>query len=212
MNGDTAGEAIAGAREALGRKFFPEEEKRLALFINDILEMGRKTHLVGRERIGANIIRQVADSAILLDFFERECAGKKRVADIGSGAGFPGMVWKILNPDLQVWLIERKGKLADFLSREKRRLRLEGVDIFREDALRLNLPPSGAVVSKAAGRLNKILPLAERLLEGGGFYITIKEPGWDRSEMPQREGVMVKIIEQEVGRGRGTVLIFRKGS
>jgi 16S rRNA (guanine527-N7)-methyltransferase len=56
---------------------------------------------------------------------------KSRLADVGSGAGFPGLALKLMCPDLQVTLIESNAKKAAFLAEVVRALNLSGVEIFR---------------------------------------------------------------------------------
>src|SRR5271156_4754662 len=54
-----------------------------------------------------------------------------RLADVGSGAGFPGVPLKLLIPTLDIVLIEPNAKKAAFLAEVVRELRLEGVEIYR---------------------------------------------------------------------------------
>jgi len=56
----------------------------------------------------------------------------RRVLDLGSGAGFPGVVWKILRPDLDITLVDSIRKRALFLESVVEALGLEGVGIVRE--------------------------------------------------------------------------------
>jgi 16S rRNA (guanine527-N7)-methyltransferase len=55
-----------------------------------------------------------------------------RLADLGSGAGFPGLPLKLACPDLEVTLIEANRKKATFLAEVCRRLDLSGVNILRD--------------------------------------------------------------------------------
>jgi len=57
--------------------------------------------------------------------------GKSRLADVGSGAGFPGLALKLLYPDSHVTLIESNAKKAAFLAEVTRTLELKDVEIFR---------------------------------------------------------------------------------
>jgi 16S rRNA (guanine527-N7)-methyltransferase len=57
--------------------------------------------------------------------------GKSRLADVGSGAGFPGLALKLMCHDLHVTLIESNAKKAAFLAEVVRTLNLKGVEIFR---------------------------------------------------------------------------------
>lgn len=54
-----------------------------------------------------------------------------RVADVGSGAGFPGLALRLVRPDLELLLIESNAKKAAFLSEVVRELKLNRVRVFR---------------------------------------------------------------------------------
>jgi 16S rRNA (guanine527-N7)-methyltransferase len=56
---------------------------------------------------------------------------KGRLADVGTGAGFPGLPLKLLVPSLDLVLIESNAKKASFLSECIRELNLTGVDVYR---------------------------------------------------------------------------------
>lgn len=56
---------------------------------------------------------------------------KGRLADVGSGAGFPGLALRLAVPNLQVTLIESNAKKAAFLSEVSRELRLDHVEVAR---------------------------------------------------------------------------------
>src|SRR5207244_13631657 len=56
---------------------------------------------------------------------------KGRLADVGSGAGFPGLALKIIRPELHVTLIEANAKKSAFLAEVVRDLGLIGVDVLR---------------------------------------------------------------------------------
>jgi 16S rRNA (guanine527-N7)-methyltransferase len=132
----------------------------------------------------------------------------RRVADIGSGAGFPGMVWKIARPGMEVVLFERKERLAVFLERTSRLLGLQGLEVRAEDAALS--PERGAfdvVTSKAAGRLGEILPVAGALLGPGGVYITAKGGGW-RPELEGARGFrLMGTASLRKGRGEAVALV-----
>ena len=78
---------------------------------------------------------------------------KGRLADVGSGAGFPGLPLKILRPDLQVLLIESNMKKAAFLAEVIRELGMGDTRIIvgRYEALGEELAPIDFVCSRAVG-------------------------------------------------------------
>ncbi len=77
-----------------------------------------------------------------------------RLADVGSGAGFPGLPLKILSPELQVLLIESNIKKASFLAEVIRELGLGGARIIvgRYEDLGEELAPLDFVCSRAVGK------------------------------------------------------------
>lgn len=93
-----------------------------------------------------------------------------RLADIGSGAGFPGIPMKILRPDLELFLVESNIKKGTFLAEIIRELELANtrVLISRYDELFEELAPLDFVCSRAVGEFGPFLEWAasERLSAG----------------------------------------------
>ncbi|HUO33914.1 MAG TPA: 16S rRNA (guanine(527)-N(7))-methyltransferase RsmG [Candidatus Acidoferrum sp.] len=113
------------------------------------------------------------------------------LADIGSGAGFPGLALKLASPETHVTLIEPNVKKSTFLSEAVRSLGLETTFVFRgrmED-LPSDRGPFEFMSVRALGSHFKILDLASRRLNGGGKVLlwlnaedarSISErPGWN---------------------------------
>ncbi len=91
-----------------------------------------------------------------------------RVADLGSGAGFPGVPIKIWDPNVALTLIESNQKKATFLRELARVLTLTDINI--QNARAETLPPStfDVVTLRAVERLPKVLPVAVTLLAPNG--------------------------------------------
>jgi 16S rRNA (guanine527-N7)-methyltransferase len=85
-----------------------------------------------------------------------------RLADIGSGAGFPGIPMKILRPELELVLVESNIKKGTFLAEVVRDLELENtrVLISRYEELSEELAPLDYVCSRALGEFGKFLDWA----------------------------------------------------
>jgi 16S rRNA (guanine527-N7)-methyltransferase len=162
-------------------------------------------HLTSRERMADAIAAQISDSMIML-----ELAGEGRsIADIGAGAGFPGIVWKLANPGWDVTMFERKERLASFLERTTAVLGMEGVSVRAEEATpQTEGGPFDVVASKAAGRLDEILPIAAGMLRRGGVYVTAKGGGRER-EMEGTTGFSPGgRVSLRGGRGEAISLLF----
>jgi len=85
-----------------------------------------------------------------------------RLADIGSGGGFPGLPLKILVPELEVFLVESNVKKATFLAEVIRDMRLEGARVLvsRYEELSEELTPLDFVCSRALGEFAAFLSWA----------------------------------------------------
>jgi len=85
-----------------------------------------------------------------------------RLADVGSGGGFPGLPLKIIRPDLQVFLVESNVKKATFLAETIRELELEGarVIVSRYEELSEEVAPLDVVCSRAVGEFRAFLAWA----------------------------------------------------
>jgi 16S rRNA (guanine527-N7)-methyltransferase len=96
-----------------------------------------------------------------------------RLADVGSGPGFPGLPLKILVPSLDLVLIESNAKKASFLSECLRELNLEGVEVVRsrfED-----LGDSGLdfdfITARALGGYRDLIEWAQKSLASSGELV-----------------------------------------
>jgi 16S rRNA (guanine527-N7)-methyltransferase len=95
-------------------------------------------------------------------------ASNPRVADLGSGAGFPGLPIKLWAPEIGLTLIESNQKKAAFLREVTRALTLTGVNIYNGRAETIPASSFDIVTMRAVDRLNLALPIAAALLAPAG--------------------------------------------
>ena len=99
-----------------------------------------------------------------------------RVADIGSGAGFPGIVLAITCPTARITLIESRRKRANFLRTVIRETRLDNADVAEDRAETIGSQRYDVSVSRALGSLDRFLKLSAALLTRSGLAIAMKGP------------------------------------
>jgi 16S rRNA (guanine527-N7)-methyltransferase len=123
--------------------------------------------LTWNEKLNLTAIRDPLDM-LYRHFCESMFAGvsvpleKGRLADLGSGAGFPGLPLKILRPDLHVFLIESNVKKATFLSEVIRELGFAHARVLvsRYEELGEEVAPLDFVCSRALGEFATLLDWA----------------------------------------------------
>lgn len=111
----------------LGLEFSEEQNKQMLRFVSEIELFNPKYKLVGAE--GDDIlIRHVGDCLAAVPVIKKLIEGKEDVtfADLGSGAGFPGIVLAIAFPDYKFSLIERMNRRVSFLNNVIVACRLNG--------------------------------------------------------------------------------------
>lgn len=97
--------------------------------------------------------------------------GKSRLADVGTGAGFPGLPIKIACPEMELALFESNSKKRAFLTEISQRLRLSAVTVRREryEEFRSDGRGFDFVCARALGDHEVFLPWARDVLKPGGL-------------------------------------------
>lgn len=114
------------------------------------------------------------DSAALLRYFPLK---GKTVVDVGTGAGFPGMVLRLLEPDFRLTLLDSLGKRIDWLSEVCRQMGLSRVDCVHaraEEFAAGHRETYDVATSRAVAQLNVLCELALPLVKPGGVFLAMK--------------------------------------
>lgn len=96
-----------------------------------------------------------------------------RLADVGSGAGFPGIALKIAFPSIQLQLIEANKRKCAFLSEVVRSIGLTDVEILPErfEDIRTNRIAANIITARAVGDFKELIRWSNRSLAVGGHLV-----------------------------------------
>ena len=131
----------------------------------------------------------IADSLSGLGFERLRRAG--RVADLGSGAGLPGLVLAAELPGARVDLIESVSRKAEFLRRAIAQMELDNAEVVAGRAEAHSAAAGreayGVVTARAVGSLATLAELASPLLRSGGFLLA-----WKGRRDPEQEARLAR--------------------
>ena len=116
----------------------------------------------------------------------------KRVIDVGTGAGFPGMVLAILTPDARFTLLDSLGKRVDWLRETCDDMGLSRVTCVHaraEDFAAQHRERYDVAVSRAVAQLNVLCELTLPLVKVGGRFIAMKSTSSDQEIAEARSAV-----------------------
>lgn len=142
----------------------------ISMYIDILLRWNARINLTAIRDPEEIVTRHFGESLFLARKLvpEPSSAASLKVADVGSGAGFPGLPLKIWAPEVVLTLIEANNKKATFLKEVCRALKLQDVQVLSERAEAV--PPSSfdLVTMRAVERFSSALPSAARLVKSGG--------------------------------------------
>ena len=154
----------------------------LFVYFTELKRWSQKVNLIAKKTTDREILgKHFLDSLTLLPLF---CigTGKSHLLDIGTGAGFPGLVCKVAKPDLQLTLVEPRMKRVSFLSHVTRKLGLEDVVILTcraEDEEKLASDGGFThITSRAVSDIRRFLDMSRRFMRPGIQVICMKGPKW----------------------------------
>jgi 16S rRNA (guanine527-N7)-methyltransferase len=158
----------------------------LRSFALDIAQYGEELGLVGPRELDRLWTRHILNSALLA-----RLVGPGTLADIGSGAGFPGLVVAIMRPDVACTLIEPLGRRATWLEDESKRLGLQNVTVLNQRAEEVIGARYDSVTARAVSALKTLIPLVVPLVRPGGELVLMKGERVDQ-EIRDAASVLVK--------------------
>lgn len=165
-----------------------EQLNLLETFMNVTLETNEKFNLTAITNPDDFVVKMIYDSALALYDLDLE---NKSIIDVGTGAGFPGMVIKILRPNANVTLLDSTAKKINHLLEfaKQQNIKVEGIANRAEDYARNNREKFDYATARAVSQLNILLELIIPMLKVGGSFIALKGQGYEEEINASKEAL-----------------------
>lgn len=162
---------ITAAERQAAEKIFGDRLGLAERYVEHLATSGTERGLIGPREIPRLWGRHVLNCAVI----ESEIAQGSHVADVGSGAGLPGLCLAIARPDLELTLIEPLERRVIWLQEVVDDLGLDNVTIMRTRAeLAVGMVKADVVTARAVSALSNLAGLTIPLLDGEGEVVAIK--------------------------------------
>ena len=193
----------------------------LVTYSLELIKWNRKVNLVAKNTSLRDVVeKHFLDSLTLAPVLAAHAPDNGLLLDVGSGAGFPGLVIKIACPERPVILLEPRRRRVTFLNHIIRTLALTGIEVIphRTDE-QAALPPDryGVITGRAVADVTSFLEMVQELADPGTLVICMQGASgreqWEgEKDNPGFARVAIAHTRLPFSRADRCMLLFRKKS
>ena len=168
-------EEFINETKKLGIDVTGEQLEKLEIYCNFLLEYNTHTNLTAIKNREEVYLKHFYDSLTLVKSID--LTSIENLLDIGTGAGFPGMVLKIFFPNLQIYLVDSNNKKTKFLIELKNKLNVDKVEVINnriENITSRFINSIDVVTARAVTNLPVLVELALPLVKVNKYFIAMK--------------------------------------
>jgi len=159
----------------LGINLSENQLNQLEEYYNILITWNEKINLTAIIKKEEVYLKHFYDSLTLVKVCD--LSKKLHICDVGTGAGFPGIVLKIVFPHLKITLLDSLTKRIVFLQNVISQLGLKDIETVNDRAenySKNNIEKYDIVVSRAVAKLNVLLEMTSPMIKIGGSFIAMK--------------------------------------
>jgi len=168
------GPTLAAAAAALGLDLSADQSRRLLDYVALLQRWNRTYNLTAIRDPGEMLSQHVVDCLAAVPALRRTSPGPKRVLDVGSGGGLPGLVWAVVEPHPDVTCVDSVGKKVAFIRQAALALRLDNLRAEHSRVEQLQAPAFDLVTSRAFASLADFVGLTRAHANPGGIWLAMK--------------------------------------
>ena len=201
----------------IGVQVNDETLKKLNTYYEMLIEYNKHINLTGITEKKEVYLKHFYDSLTICKVVNLE---NQSVLDVGSGAGFPGLVLKIVFPNLDVTLLDSLTKRINFLNDVKTKLELDKLTIINaraEEYINNEREKYDIVTSRAVAKLNILIELCFPYVKLDGLFIPLKsildeELNASQEAITKLGGNLINTMEFELPKEKSkrTILVIKK--
>jgi len=161
--------------EKLGIEVTEEKINKLEKYYEMLIEYNKVMNLTAITEKEEVYLKHFYDSLTIAKIIDLN--KEEYLCDIGTGAGFPGIVLKIFYPNLKITLVDSLNKRINFLNEVIKKLKLENITTVHarmEEYSKDNIEKFDVVTARAVAQMHFLLEVAIPMLKVGKYFIAMK--------------------------------------
>lgn len=199
-------ESEAQAREFTLRLGDADAGERVDRLVALLADESARQNLVAQSSLAKVWRRHIADSAQLLLHVPRGTSGPW--LDLGTGAGFPGLVIAALRPEWDVRLVESRKRRIDWLERARDQLGLTNCRVLGARLEDVESFPAGVISARAFAPMVKLLALSQRFSTSETLWLLPKgrSAAQDLGAIPPRFAALFHVEQSQTDADSGIII------
>ena len=150
----------------------------LKRYHEELLKFNRTVNLISPKTIPFADVIHFADSILACEAIRKDAPDMKEISDLGSGNGFPGLVFAILYPEVKVILVDSDQRKCEFLKHMVSTLGLKNAEVNNTVIEKLAPNSLQYCMSRGFASISKAILITRRLVPKGGVFYHLKSESW----------------------------------
>ncbi|WP_413569137.1 16S rRNA (guanine(527)-N(7))-methyltransferase RsmG [Bdellovibrio sp. HCB117] len=156
----------------------PEIKTRLKAYHEELLKFNRTLSLISPKTVFVADAIHFADSILASQAIHKSNAKIDKIFDLGSGNGFPGLVFAILYPQVKVVLVDTDQKKCEFLNHVAASLKLSNVSVENKNVEALPENSVNFAMTRGFSNISRTILVARKFMPKGGLLFHLKSEEW----------------------------------
>lgn len=164
----------------------PDAHKRLKIYFDELVKFNKVLNLVSPKTLLVADVVHFADSILSFEIVYKNINKNEYLYDIGSGNGFPGLVYAALDPNLKMVLVDVDQRKCEFLKHTAHAMGLTNVTVENKNVEKLKEGSIKQSVMRGFAPLPRAMLGLRKLVPVGGVSFHLKSDEWslEVSEIP----------------------------
>lgn len=164
----------------------PEILKQLKTYNNELIKFNRTVSLVSPKTIPVADALHFADSILASRVITKGNPKIQEIYDLGSGNGFPGLVFAIMNPHIKVKVMDSDQRKCEFMKHIIETVRVPNASVLNSKIEDMKENSMQYVMTRGFASISKVILLTRKLVPRGGTVYHLKGEQWgmEVSEIP----------------------------